>query len=156
MKKDWRTYGSYLALAEGVGILSGILTREGQRRFQAYGVKPALNPPAVVFPIVWSILYGLMGFGAARVSLTVDEPGRAKALGLFFLQLAMNFAWSLVFFNLEAYGFALIWILVLWVVIAWMTRSFSKVDPAAGWSQVPYLMWVAFAAYLNARVWKGN
>ena len=94
-----------------------------------------------------------MGIGAARVWLAAASAERTKSLWLFFVQLGFNFFWSILFFNLQAYGFALVWLVVLWVLILWMLLSFRKVDPLAGWLQLPYLLWVAFAGYLNLGVW---
>lgn len=156
MRKNWKTYAFWIALAEGVGALAGWLTREGNALYQATAVKPPLEPPALVFPIVWTILYALMGIGAARVSLTEDSDVRSRGLNLFVVQLAMNFVWTILFFNFQAYGAALVLLLILWIVIAWMTLEFQRADPAAGWLQVPYLVWVLFALFLNYWVWKLN
>lgn len=156
MQKKWKTYTFWIALAEGIGALAGWLTREGEKLYRATAVKPPLEPPAVVFPIVWTILYALMGIGAARVSLTEDSGARSRGLNLFVVQLAMNFLWTILFFNYQAYGVALVLLLALWIVIAWMTLEFQNADPAAGWMQVPYLVWVLFALFLNYWVWKLN
>ncbi len=156
MQKNWKTYALWIGLAEGVGGLAGLLTREGEKLYQQTAVKPPLNPPPVVFPIVWSILYALMGLGAARVSMTEPSESRSRGLNLFVVQLAMNFAWSLLFFNFEAYGLSLVWLMILWVLIAWMALEFDKADRAAGWLQVPYLAWVGFAIFLNFWVWRFN
>ena len=91
----------------------------------------------------------LMGFGAARVSLTPVSKERSAGLNLFVWQLTVNFFWSLIFFNLRAYGTALAWLGFLWVLIAWMIFAFRKTDKLASWLQVPYLLWVTFAGYLN-------
>ena len=116
MKRNWKTYLFWIALAEGVGALSGWLSREGNEWYRQFAEKPALSPPAMVFPIVWGILYALMGFGAARVSLAAPSAGRSRGLNLFITQLVVNFFWSLIFFNLRAYGPALAWLGLLWVL----------------------------------------
>lgn len=72
------------------------------------------------------------------------------------VQLAFNFFWSILFFNFQAFGAALVWLAVLWLLIVWMIAEFAKVDKTAAWLQVPYLLWVSFAAYLNAGVWRLN
>lgn len=156
MKGTWKTYLFWIALAEGVGAISGFLTREGTQWFQEYAVKPPLSPPGWVFPVVWGILYALMGIGAARVSLTPPGSMRSLGLNLWTVQLAVNFWWSLIFFNLRAYGAALVWLGLLWVLILWMTLAFRQTDRAAAWLQVPYILWVSFAAYLNWGVWVRN
>ena len=156
MKEIWKTYLFWIALAEGVGALAGWLTREGTQWYQEFAVKPPLSPPGWVFPVVWGILYALMGIGAARVSLTVPSTERSAGLNLFVAQLVVNFFWSLIFFNLRAYGFALAWIGLLWVLIVWMIFAFRKTDKLAARLQIPYLLWVSFAAYLNWGVWVLN
>lgn len=151
-----KTYLFWILLAEGAGALSGWLSREGSRTFSEAAAQPPLSPPAILFPIVWGILYLLMGIGAARVSLTVPSGDRSRSLNLFVLQLVVNFFWSLIFFNAQAYGFALVWLLLLWVLVLLMILSFRKTDPAAAWLQIPYLIWLTFAVYLNAGVWLLN
>lgn len=156
MQSKWKTYGLWILLAEVVGALSGWLTREGMEVYKAELVKPPLSPPGIVFPIVWVILFALMGIGAARVWLARPSRERNQALGVFALQLGFNFFWSIFFFNLQWFGFALLWLVVLWGLILWMTLLFRKVEPAGWWLQIPYLLWVAFAAYLNFGVWRLN
>jgi len=156
MKRHWKTYLFWIALAEGVGALSGWLTRDGTKWYQEFADKAPLSPPGWVFPVVWGILYALMGFGAARVSLTEPTPQRSAGLNLFIGQLTVNFFWSLIFFNLRAYGFALAWLGLLWVLIVWMIFAFHKMDRLAAWLQIPYLLWVTFAAYLNWGAWVLN
>lgn len=157
MKKGtWKPYVLAIVLTEAIGALAGFLTRDGVELYQATAVKPALTPPPVVFPIVWSILYVLMGIGAARIWLAPPSEDRSRSLTLYVVQLAFNFLWSILFFGLHRYGLALIWLAVLWLLILFMILSFRKVDPAAAWLQVPYLLWVTFAAYLNFGVWRLN
>lgn len=154
MKKP--NYLRWILAVETVGILSGILSRNGT---QAYGetiLKPALSPPAVLFPVVWTILYALMGIGAARIAAAPDSRARSLALNVFVMQLIVNFFWSLIFFNAQAFGFAFIWLLLLWVLIGGMFFLFYRVDRAAALLQIPYFFWVAFAAYLNYGVWQLN
>lgn len=146
----------WIALAEGVGALSGWLTREGTEIYQQSVLQPSFAPPPAVFPIVWGILYALMGIGAARVWASEHSAARSAGINVFIVQLVVNFFWSLIFFNLRAYGFALAWLLLLWVLIIWMIAAFRKTDRLAAWPQVPYLLWVTFAAYLNWGVWVLN
>ena len=156
MKQNWKAYVFWIALSEGVGILSGWLSREGMQVFGQTAVQPPLSPPTLLFPIVWTILYALMGIGAARISLAPPSEARSRGLNLFVTQLTVNFFWSLIFFNARAYGFALAWLLLLWVLVLWMILAFRKVDPPTAWLQVPYLLWLTFAAYLNYGVWTLN
>lgn len=156
MKHNWKTYLFWIALAEGVGALSGWLTREGTKWYQEFAVKPPLSPPGWVFPVAWAILYALMGIGAARVSLTPPSKERSLGLNLFVVQLTVNFFWSLIFFNLRAYGVALLWLCLLWVLIVGMILAFRMTDKLAAWLQLPYLLWVSFAAWLNWGTWALN
>ena len=137
MKGHWKTYLFWIALAEGVGALAGWLTREGTAYYKEFVEKPALAPPAILFPIVWGILYALMGIGAARVSLTPTSKERSVGLNLFVAQLVVNFFWSLIFFNLRTYGLALLWLGLLWVLILWMSFAFRRSDRWAAWLQIP-------------------
>ena len=132
------------------------MTREGTAHYVATAVKPPLTPPSVVFPVVWVLLFALMGIGAARVYLAPVSQYRKRSLLLFFVQLIFNVGWSLLFFNAQRFGAAFFWLLMLWVLILWMTLTFRKVDEWAAKLQIPYLLWVAFAAYLNAGVWLLN
>lgn len=146
---QWKAYAAWIAASEAAGTLSGWLSRDGMEFYKAAVLKPPLSPPSIVFPIAWTVLYGLMGIGAARVYLGADSRERKRGLGWFWLQLGFNFCWSPVFFNLRWYGFALIWLAVLWGLILRMALEFGKTDRKAAWMQAPYLLWTAFALYLN-------
>ncbi|MBQ6808211.1 MAG: tryptophan-rich sensory protein [Firmicutes bacterium] len=155
-KSKWKTYAFWILLSEATGALSAWLSRGGTELYSETILQPPLSPPAVLFPIVWSILYALMGIGAARIFLAEPSPARSRSLGLFLAQLAVNFFWSIIFFNLQAFGFAFLWILLLWSLILLMILSFRQVDQLAARLQLPYLLWVSFAAYLNFGVWLLN
>ena len=155
-KENWKTYAFWIALSEAVGILSGLLSRQGMMNFGKTAQQPPLSPPAILFPIVWTILYALMGISAARISLAVPSLDRNRGLNLFIAQLIVNFFWSLIFFNAGAYGFSLLWLLLLWGLVLWMILTFRKVDPLAALLQIPYLLWLTFAAYLNYGIWMLN
>ena len=155
-KTTWYVYALWIGFTELVGLISALLTREGTEIYKLFAAKPPLTPPAIVFPIAWSILYALMGFGAARIDLAPASDERSRGLRFYFAQLGFNFFWSILFFNRQAYGFALAWLAVLWVLILWMVYFFRKVDRLTGNLQIPYLLWVSFAAYLNAGVWLLN
>ena len=157
MKKGtWKVYVFWILLAEAVGELAGWISRNAVQLYGEAIQKPPIAPPAVVFPIVWSILYALMGIGAARVSLAPPSRAQTQSLRIFLLQLAVNFFWSILFFNLQAFGFAFFWLVLLWVLILLMILFFRRVDPVAALLQVPYLLWVTFAGYLNFAVWMLN
>ena len=154
-KKLW-TYAAWILLAEGIGALSGWLSRDGMKLYSQTVVQPPLSPPMILFPIVWGLLYALMGIGAARVWLTTPSPDRSRGINLFLSQLIFNFFWSLIFFNAASYGFALLWLMVLWILVLLMILAFKRTDPLGAWLQIPYLLWLTFAAYLNFGVWRLN
>lgn len=148
-----KTYGLWILLAEAAGGFAGWLIREDVKLYTDSIVQPPLAPPPVVFPVAWTILYALMGIGAARVALCPAGQDRDRGLWIFWLQLAMNFFWTILFFKFQLFGLALIWLIALWMAILWMTTVFDRVDKIAARIQIPYLVWVAFAGYLNLGVW---
>jgi tryptophan-rich sensory protein len=156
IKHNWKTYLFWIAVSEAAGALSGWLSRDGTAVFSQTASQPPLSPPAIVFPIVWVILYGLMGISAARIWLAPSSSDRSNGLNLFIAQLVVNFFWSLIFFNAQAYGFAFLWLLLLWALVLAIILTFRKVDPLAAYLQIPYLLWLTFAAYLNLGVWYLN
>lgn len=149
----WKTYLFWILLSEAVGIIAGLLTADGTQMYTMMANKPALTPPAIVFPIVWTILYGLMGISAARIQLAPESMWQKRGITLFIAQLIVNFFWPLFFFNLQAYGFAFFWLLLLWGLVLAMILVFYKTDKLAALLQIPYLIWLTFAAYLNLGVW---
>lgn len=155
-RSRWKTYAYWLLVTEAIGALSGFLTRNGAKLYAATVTKPPLSPPSMVFPIVWGILFALMAIGAARVDLSSPSGERSSALRLYWVQLAVNFFWSILFFNLRAWFFSLVWLILLWVLVLRLMRAFGRVDTWAGRLQLPYLLWVSFAAYLTAGVWLLN
>lgn len=154
MRRKWVVYGGFILLAEAVGALSAWVSG-GMDLYETLELPP-LSPPGIVFPIVWSVLFALMGIGAAAVYLAPPSETREKALWVFGLQLAVNGLWSVIFFRFQAFGFALIWLALLWALVLWMTVLFYRVKPWAGYLQIPYLVWITFAAYLNFGVWRLN
>ncbi|MBQ8893464.1 MAG: tryptophan-rich sensory protein [Clostridia bacterium] len=145
-----------IAIAEGVGFLSGLLA--GDIRTVYYQLnRPPLSPPGWVFPVVWGILYALMGIAAGLIWLNRgDERSREQALIYYSVQLAVNFSWSIVFFRFQSFWLAVMIILILDVLV-WITRRhFDRLSPAAGWLLVPYLAWLLFATYLAIGVFVLN
>ena len=153
MKIQWKKLIIAIAIPLGVGLLAGLLTAEGTREFAELR-KPFLSPPAWLFPIAWTILYTLMGIASYIIwtAVTTYEK-RREALGLYAIQLMFNFLWPIIFFNLKEYFFAFIWIVTLWLFIFATKQRFEKIDKTASYLLIPYLVWVAFAAYLNLGVW---
>ena len=152
----WKTYGFWILLTEAVGALSGWLTRGATQSYQETIIQPPLSPPAAVFPIVWGILFALMGIGAARIYRASASSMRRRSMLSFFVQLGFNFFWSILFFHLRSFGAAFLWLVLLWGFILLMFLSFRKIDRLAARLQIPYLLWVTFAAYLNLGVWLLN
>lgn len=159
-----KTYLAFIFATEAAGGIVGWLTRDGMKAIQQLP-QSSLTPPPIVFPIAWTLLYGLMGYGAARVYLSEClsnnitnqcEKDKRVALTSYVVQLAVNLAWSIIFFNLQAFGFAFFWILLLWVLICYMFSTFKRVDKKAAYLQLPYLAWTTFAAYLNYVTWMLN
>lgn len=154
-KSKIKPYAVSILLTLAVGGLSGFLTSMGMDSFDAL-TKPPLTPPSFLFPIVWTVLFILMGVGAARIFMTEPTAARNRALIVYVVQLAVNFLWSIIFFNLQAYGFAFFWLILLWVLILTMIYLFCKVDKPAALLQIPYAIWVTFAGYLNLMIWLLN
>ena len=156
MKIKWKQLLLCVAIPLAVGGLSAFLTRDAMKSFSQLE-QPPLSPPMWVFPVVWSILYVLMGLGSYLVWNSSDRRGeKGKALCVYGAQLAFNFLWTIFFFNCGWYLFAFAWLVALWGLILWMIFSFRKVDTPAALLQIPYLLWTAFAAYLNLGIWMLN
>lgn len=139
-----------------VGGLSALLTRDGMRLF-ALMRKPPLAPPAWVFPAAWTALYIMMGIASYLVYASgASRVRRERALTFYALQLGMNFFWSIIFFSLEMYLTAFIWLVGMWMLILICTVLFWHIDRRAGRLMLPYLAWVAFAGYLNMGIFLLN
>ncbi len=147
--KKFRPYIISVLVALGVGLLSALITKD---YMNIYGIltRPPLSPPSVVFPAVWTVLYILMGISSAMVySECKGEIACTDALKIYALQLVVNFFWSIIFFRWGMYLFAFVWLLLLIVLVAVMIKRFWEVEPKAAYLQIPYLIWLLFAAYLN-------
>ena len=133
-----------------LGMLSAVVSGSGPGNgWYAALDKPAINPPAVVFPVAWSLLYALMGVAMAVVIAARGARGRDRAVIAFVLQLLFNLAWSPLFFGAHRIGLALVVLLVLDALVVLCVVSFARVRPVAGALLVPYLAWVLFATVLN-------
>jgi len=136
-----------LLISLGVGGLSALIT-SGSMDIYKYLDKPPLAPPGIIFPIVWTILYILMGISSYLVYQSSDE-NKDNALVIYGLQLIINFIWPIIFFVLNYRLLALFVILVLLILIVIMIIKFYKINKTAAYLQIPYLLWVIFATYLN-------
>lgn len=157
MLKKIKPYIISILIALAVGGLAAWLTRNSMDIYSSIN-QPALAPPGWLFPIVWGILYVLMGISSGLIytNESVSPEEKSIALKIYGFQLIVNFFWSLIFFNLRNYLFAFFWILLLWVLIIFMIIRFVRIKPIAGWLQIPYLLWVTFAAYLNFMIYLLN
>ena len=146
-----KIYAKSIALPLAVGAVSAIFTMKGMPYYNMQE-KPFVAPPNIVFPIVWTILYTLMGISAARIYQSSD-PQKLNALKTYYLQLAVNFFWSIIFFSLHQYFLAFLWLLLLIILIVKMIKEYAQIDLSAAKLQIPYLLWCCFAAILNFSVW---
>lgn len=161
----WKKIKPYLLsvlVALGVGGLAAYLTRGSMNLYDTIKTPP-LSPPAWLFPVVWTILYILMGISAAAVYRTVEKnkstekkEESATALAVYGLSLALNFLWSILFFNGRLFLLSFGVIAVLFATIAMTVRRYRKILRWAGNLQIPYLLWVAFASYLNLAIYLLN
>lgn len=147
MKIQWKTLFIQLAIPLAVGGLSGFLIRDSIETYQTVA-KPPLSPPAAVFPIVWTLLYLLMGLSAYFI-VTDSSSKKKEALVLYGLQLAVNFFWPLIFFCLKFYLTAFFWLLLLLALVLLTAQSFRKICSLSSLLLLPYVFWLLFAAYLN-------
>ena len=143
-----------ILIAEAVGSISALFVR-GETDWYKELNRPPAAPPSWLFPVVWGILFLLMGIAAYRVYLT-EHLGKGVALWIYGISLAVNFLWPLFFFRLKLLGFSAIWLALLLVLVLLTWRRFSGIDRVAGNLLIPYLLWLAFALYLNIGIWALN
>ena len=157
MWKKIKPYVISISIALAVGGLAAYLTMDSMEIYGSIN-QPALAPPGWLFPVVWTILYVLMGISAALIYTDKTATGDEKkiALKIYAFQLIVNFFWTLIFFNLRNYLFAFVWLVLLWVLILIMIIRFYRIRPVAGLLQIPYLLWVTFAGYLNFMIYLLN
>lgn len=152
MKIQWKKLCICILIPLLVGGIAGFISQDGMSTFQ-HLTKPPLSPPGWLFPVVWTILYLLMGI-ASYLILTSQAPQKSivNALKLYGIQLFFNFFWTFWFFNLGLYFFAFIWLIALWIFILATIFLFSKISKTAAYLMIPYLLWVTFAGYLNISI----
>ena len=134
------------------GILSSLLTIDSMGNFMSVKKTP-LSPPEIIFPIVWTALYILMGVS----SYLIKESGKSKilikrVLNIYYISLFINFFWSIIFFNLRAYTFAFIWLLILFITVVLTYIKYYDIRKSAAYLQIPYITWIIFAGYLNLMI----
>lgn len=152
-KKTAPAYAVSIAVALAVGGISALINSGKMTKPEL--LQPPLSPPAWIFPAVWTILFTLMGISAARVYLS-GCSGKSDALFIYGTQLIVNFLWTIFYFSFDAFGLAFFWLLFLILLVLLMIVRFERCKPGAGKLQLPYLLWLCFAAYLNLAVWLLN
>ena len=156
MKGKWKLLLLCIGLPLAVGGLAGFLTKDSMKLFENLN-QPPLSPPGWIFPVVWTVLYVLMGLASWLVVTSDGEPVKKyRALTVYVLQLVFNFFWSILFFNQQAYLGAFFWLVALWVLVFLTMVLFYRIRPLAGDLLLPYLLWVTFAGYLNYGIYLLN
>ena len=117
-------------------------------------VKPPLSPPAIIFPIIWTTLYILMGI--SYLLATKDKENNKELDKIYLLQLFANFLWPIIFFTLEMYFTAFLWIILLLILVVVMIKEFLQNNKISGYLQIPYFLWLLFATYLNIGIFLLN
>jgi tryptophan-rich sensory protein len=149
MEKKLRTLLIAVAIPLLVGAVAGLLTRNSMQVFEGLQ-QPPFAPPGVLFPIVWTILYALMGIASYLIYTSGKDPEEvSSALAVYGVQLVVNFLWPIVFFRFGWYTFAFFWLILLWVLVIYTILLFYRISKPAAWLMVPYLVWLTYAAYLN-------
>ncbi len=156
MKINKRLLLICIAIPLIVGVVAALLTRNSMEVF-AIVEKPPLAPPAWLFPVAWTILYTLMGI-SSYIILTSDASREeiSDAIKIYTYQLVVNFLWPTFFFNFRWYLFSFLWLLLLWILVFIMMRKFYDINKVAAYLNVPYIVWLTFAGYLNVGIWLLN
>lgn len=156
MTKKTKQFLICIAVPLLVGGLSALITRKGMDIFETIN-KPPLSPPGWIFPVVWTVLFILMGIASYLVLVSGKPQGEInRALTVYGIQLIFNFFWSIFFFNFSLYLFSFIWLVLLWLLILAAIVLFYRISKPAGYLMIPYLLWVTFAGYLNFQIYLLN
>ena len=150
MKSKTKSYVFFILFTLAVGGLSALLTKDNMNIYDKI-TTPSFAPPAIVFPIAWGILYVLMGISMAIVYNVGKEKNMSSfaPLVLYFAQITVNFFWSIIFFNKQNFLFSFVWLLLLLFLVVLQTRAFYAFSKTAAYLQIPYILWLIFAAVLN-------
>lgn len=151
-KINYKTLAISILIPLAVGGLSALFTIGSMKDFEALK-QPPLSPPSWLFPVVWTVLFVLMGIASY---IAVESPSSAqakeRAFKVYFLQLGFNFLWSIIFFTFGAYEIAFVWLAILLALIVITAVRFYRINRAAGILLMPYIAWVVFAGYLNLAI----
>lgn len=153
-KKRWKSLALFLAVPLAVGGLTSLLTRKSMDVYKIIKLPP-LAPPGWLFPVVWVILYSIMGYSSWLCRFAPPQK-RTPAFLLYAAQLALNFVWPLVFFNGQAWFLALVILAALLGTVLVMVAVFGSINKKAALLQIPYCLWLSFALYLNFMIWLRN
>ncbi|MEO6326291.1 MAG: TspO/MBR family protein [Thermoanaerobaculia bacterium] len=156
MKSAFPALGLFIALCLGAEGLGALATFSAVRTWYPTLAKPPWTPPGWLFGPVWTVLYLAMAVAAWLVWRRAGPGAVGAALTIFAVQLALNIAWSFLFFGLRNPVAGLVDIVLLWVAVVATTVVFWKISPVAGWLLVPYIAWVTFATALNAAIVRLN
>ena len=143
-----------LAIPLVVGFSSSLLTRNSMEIYSNTN-QPSFAPPSILFPIVWTILYILMGISSYMISQS-NSYLKSKAMYIYASQLIVNFIWPLIFFNARMFLFAFFWLLLLLILVIYMIVTFKKINKVSACIQIPYILWLIFASFLNFSVYLLN
>lgn len=155
MKKiDIKKLIFYILITYLIGVPPSIFVFKNMSTYNTLN-KPPLSPPSIVFPIAWSILYLLMGI-SIYIIMQSKRKLKKNARLIYFIQLVINALWTPIFFGFKEYFFAFLWILMLIVLVITMILTFYKISKKAAYIQIPYLLWLLFASYLNFGVFVLN
>ncbi len=153
MKIQWKLLVLCVAVPLAVGAVSAYLSGGGMEVFESV-TKPPLSPPGWLFPVVWTVLYTLMGVSSYLILTSVAEKESIRsAISTYAYQLTVNFLWPTFFFSFRWFFFAFLWLLLLICLVVAMIREFYKISKPAAYLNIPYLVWLLFAGYLNFAIW---
>lgn len=153
MRINWKLLIVCIAIPLAAGFLSSLITRGGMEVFASI-IKPPLSPPAWLFPVVWTILYTLMGISSYLVLTSGGNREEVQnALSVYAYQLLVNILWPIFFFNFQWFFFSFIWLVLLIFLVVAMIRDFYGLSKSAAYLNIPYLVWLLFAGYLNFAIW---
>lgn len=153
MKLNKRLLFICIAIPLIVGAVAALLTQNSMEVFSMVE-KPPLAPPPWLFPVAWTILYILMGISSYLIITSDAEFEKiADAMKLYAYQLIVNFLWPTFFLNFRWYFFAFIWLVLLWILVFLMIRKFYSIRKLAAYLNIPYIIWLTFAGYLNLGIW---
>lgn len=148
---NWKVLLFSLAISLGGGAITSFFTMGSQSLYNKLNL-PEFSPPSYIFPTVWTILYILMAISSYIIYLSDDTQDRRKALFLYITQLGMSFVWPFIFFKGTMFWFAFVWLIAMFFIILYMIKLFYDINPKAAYLQIPYVVWLIFAGYLNFMV----